>query len=102
MAVIVKNFWTKPSDIPLSAKNFIFGYTDQKGKDFEYKAEVKNGDTEAFHKFVFAILASKKKKLLPWVTVRGFKNKVTITSTKEEAVQMELPLKVARNYINRL
>ncbi len=96
----VKNFWIKPSPVPVNAKKFSFGYTDSKER--EYDVNVKGSDLKSFHDFVFALLAAKNKSLIPWSlkAVRDLKNKVEITNPNDEAVQMELPLKVAMRFVS--
>ena len=98
MPIIVKDFWIEPANPPLSIKEITFGYTN-KGKEYEYKAQIKDKDIESFHKFIFALLASKKKSILPWIPAKNVKDKVTIINKKDESVQLELPLKVATNFI---
>jgi len=44
-------------------------------------------------------MASKKKNFLPWPAVKDLKNFVIITNLKDPTVQMELPLKVAREFL---
>ena len=99
MAIPVKKFWTKPDDLPVNLKEFTFGYTDQKGKEFEYKVKPRGSDIESLHKVAFIITRCRQKKILPWPVLGILKNKVEIIDPKAEAVQMELPLKVARNFL---
>jgi hypothetical protein len=101
MALKVKDFWTEPKDPPLTAKSISFGYTDDKGSKFEYKAEVKGNDLFNFHAFVHALLGAKRKSLLPWIIVKDLKNKVKITNMADDAEQTELPLKVAARFLNQ-
>jgi hypothetical protein len=99
MALKVKDFWTEPKDPPLTARSITFGYTDDHGKKFKYKAEIKGDDLFNFHAFVHALLDAKRKSLLPWVIVKDLKNKVKITNTADESEQIELSLKVASRFL---
>jgi hypothetical protein len=97
----VRDFQTVPKDIPVGAKEFNFSYEDAKTlKEYEYDVKVKNNDLKSFHEFVTIILDCKKKDLLPWPAVAKIKDKVTIINPHDEAIQMELPLKVAHNFLS--
>jgi hypothetical protein len=98
----VKDFWIEPKDLPVTIKEVTFGYTDNRGKKVRYKVEMKNNDRQAFHTFIFGLIKSKKKNLLPWPLVNKLKNSVKITDMDAEAVQEELPLKVASRFLNSL
>ena len=100
MAIRVKKFWTEPEDPPLSARSISFGYINAMGNESKYKAEIKNGDAYSFHSFVLSLLGAKRKSLLPWPIVKDLKNKVKITNLKADVEQMELPLKVAFQFIS--
>jgi hypothetical protein len=102
-AIPVRDFQTVPKEIPVAAKEFNFSYEDSKTfKEYEYDVKVKGGDLKSFHEFVTIILDCKKKNILPWPAVAKIKNKVTITDPNAEAIQMELPLKVAHNFLSSL
>lgn len=102
MGIKVKNFWTDPKDPPVGAKELSFGYTDDKGRKIKYKAEVKGDDVLNFHAFVYSLLSSKRKNLLPWPALKRLKDKVKITNLADEAVQTELPLKVASRFLAQI
>ena len=57
----IKNFWINPRDLPVTAKELSFGYTDNKGKKKEYKVSVKNNDIHPFHEFTHALYMFAKK-----------------------------------------
>lgn len=94
----VKDFWVKPKDLPLTLKELTFGYTDDKGTKREYKVSPKD-NLYSFHAFIQALMVAKKKNLLPWTmkAIRKVKDKLNIVNPKD-AVQMEMDLKVARNF----
>jgi predicted kinase len=97
----VDKFWMKPDPLLVTAKKFSFGYTEQKGKERKYTVEVKDDDLEPFHAFVFKILEARRKSILPWPSIGKLKEKVNISSPDAGAIQMELPLRVARAYMER-
>lgn len=97
----VDKFWMKPDPLLVTAKKFSFGYTEQKGKERKYTVEVKDDDLESFHAFVFKILETRRKSILPWPSIGKLKEKVNIASPDAGAIQMELPLRVARAYMER-
>ena len=110
MATLVKDFKIEPSPVPLGVREFSFRYVD-KDKKREYKVKSQSErNLRDFQAFVFAIMACQKKNLLPWTmkAVQDLKDKVTIIPIKdkeepkkkpEEAIQMELPLKVAKRFV---
>jgi hypothetical protein len=101
-AIPVRDFQTVPKDIPVNAKEFSFNYEDQDYKEHDYDVKVKGTDLMSFHEFVTIILDCKKKKILPWPAVAKIKNKVTIINALADSVQMELPLKVAHNFLKSI
>ena len=94
----VTNFWTKPDPLDIKRKDFSFGYTDDKGKKFEYKVETKDNDIYSFQSFVFALLKAKEKKALPWTwtVIKDLKNRVKIINPADKVEQTELGLKAGR------
>jgi hypothetical protein len=96
----VKNFWINPINLPVTAKEFSFGYTDEKGKKREYKVSIKDKDEVSFHEFIHALYVCKKNNLLPWTlpAIRKTKNKVTITNPNDDGEQMEMVLRVANTF----
>jgi hypothetical protein len=96
----VKNFWIKPENLPVTIKEFSFGYEDEKGKQRHYKASIKGGDLRSFHSFIFAIKLCKAKSLLPWAIpqVREVKNKVSIINPTDDSEQTEMVLRVASSF----
>ena len=102
-AIPVRDFQTVPKHIPITTKEFSFSYEDSKTfKEYEYEVSVKSNDLKSFHEFVTIILDCKKKNILPWPAVAKIKDKVTIINPHDEAVQLELPLKVASNFLASL
>lgn len=97
---LVKKFWMKPEN-PDATKlaEFEFGYTEQNGAERKYKIEIKDNDKKSFNIFAWHIYDSKKSSSLPWVRVGPLKNKVKITNLNAEAIQEELPLRVARRFL---
>ena len=96
----IKNFWFDPKDLPLTVKEFSFGYTDEKGKKREYKVSIKDNDEYSFHVFIHALYVCKKNNLLPWTlpAIRKTKDKVTITNPKDDGEQTEMVLRVANSF----
>ena len=92
----VKNFWIRPTELSINAREFSFGYTEQNKKEKRYKAEVKGDDLKSFHDFVFRIMAAKKKNQLPWPFVSSIKDKVKVTNPDDKEEQMEMELKANR------
>ena len=97
----VTNFKMKPANPSMvDLKEFEFSYTDHKGKEKDYKVEIKNTDRDSFIHFFHAIADCKKMNALPWTQswVKKFEKKITIINKKDDAVQMELPLRVAKRF----
>jgi hypothetical protein len=100
MPTPVKDFWTKPVSPGLNITEIEFGYTEQGGKKKRYKAEQKT-DKLSFQTFVFILLDTKKKSINPWYRLSEMKKKVRVINLDDEAIQTELPLKVAKKFMNR-
>jgi hypothetical protein len=96
----VKKFWIEPRDLPVTVKEFSFGYTDEKGKERKYKVAIKDNDEFSFHQFIHALYVCKKNNLLPWTlpAIRKTKDKVTITNPNADGEQMEMVLRVAESF----
>lgn len=110
MATTIKDLWIKPTPLLLNAKEFSFGYKEN-DKEREYTVKVKDKDDFSFKTFVHIILDSKNKAeknkgqtVSPWpqIVKRGLKNKVVVENPKDDAVQMELPLKVAQSFLRSI
>jgi hypothetical protein len=105
----IKNLWIEPKELPVTVKEFSFGYENDKGRKKVYKVSVKGNDLYSFHAFVHALYVCKKNNLLPWAmpAIRKVKDKVNVVNPKakktpaECGIQQEMVLKVAGNFQER-
>lgn len=97
----VSNFWTDPKDPEVTATSIDFGYDSQDGRKWRYRAQEKAGDRKSFQEFLWALLDSRKRQALPWPDLGPLKNKVKLINLDDGAEQLELPLRVARRFLQQ-